>query len=57
MLAKMLGHASTKETLDTHADLYDTDLDTLFDGLDESKLEANVPFSVPLAHIGKTASA
>jgi integrase len=57
VLAKMLGHASTKETLDTYADLYDTDLDTLFDGLDEAKLEANVPFSVPLAHIGKTASA
>lgn len=39
-LARMLGHQSPKETLETYADLFDTDLDALADVLDEARAVA-----------------
>jgi integrase len=39
-LARMLGHQSPKETLETYADLFDSDLDALADVLDEARARA-----------------
>jgi hypothetical protein len=39
-LARMLGHRSAKETLETYADLYDTDLDALADVLNQGRAAA-----------------
>ncbi|MCA2357757.1 site-specific integrase [Mycobacterium intracellulare] len=39
-LARMLGHQSPKETLETYADLFDTDLDALADVLDRERAAA-----------------
>lgn len=39
-LARMLGHESAKMTLETYADLFDTDLDALADVLDAARTEA-----------------
>lgn len=39
-LARMLGHESPKMTLETYADLFDTDLDALGDVLDSARTEA-----------------
>ena len=39
-LARMLGHQSPKETLETYADLFDTDLDALADVLDQARAVA-----------------
>jgi hypothetical protein len=36
----MLGHQSPKETLETYADLFDTDLDALADVLDQARAAA-----------------
>ena len=37
---RMLGHASAAMTLDVYADLFDSDLDTVADRLDELHLQA-----------------
>jgi integrase len=41
-LSRMLGHQSAKITLDTYADLFDTDLDAVAETLD-SKCAQNAP--------------
>lgn len=41
-VSRMLGHASPKETLDTYADLFDSDLDTVAHALDAAVLGMNV---------------
>jgi integrase len=41
-LQRMLGHASAKETLDTYADLFDDDLDTVAVALDSHFARTNV---------------
>lgn len=41
-VSRMLGHASPKETLDTYADLFDTDLDALAVALDAAVSKMNV---------------
>ena len=45
-LSRMLGHTSSKVTLDTYADLFDTDLDLVASTLD-SKCAQSVPKRVP----------
>lgn len=40
---RMLGHASASTTLDTYADLFDTDLDRIGEALHELKTNRNVP--------------
>ncbi len=47
-LSRMLGHKSAKITLDTYADLFDTDLDAVASALD-SKCAQSVPKRVPTA--------
>ncbi|HWF68190.1 MAG TPA: tyrosine-type recombinase/integrase [Mycobacterium sp.] len=47
-LSRMLGHTSAKVTLDTYADLFDTDLDAVAEALD-SKCAQSVPKRVPAA--------
>jgi integrase len=42
-LARMLGHESPKMTLETYADLFDTDLDALADVLDAARTKALLP--------------
>ena len=39
-LARMLGHESPKMTLETYADLFDSDLDALADVLDTARTQA-----------------
>lgn len=39
-LARMLGHGSPKETLETYADLFDSDLDALAEVLDQARAAA-----------------
>ena len=46
-IQRMLGHASAAMTLDVYADLFDDDLDTLADALDEARAKA-VPKLCPL---------
>jgi integrase len=41
-LQRMLGHASAKEALDTYADLFDSDLDSVAVALDEQILRTDV---------------
>jgi integrase len=41
-LQRMLGHSSTKETLDTYADLFDDDLDSVAIALDRVVMQTNV---------------
>jgi integrase len=45
-LSRMLGHQSAKVTLDTYADLFDTDLDAVAAALD-TKCAHSVPEQVP----------
>jgi integrase len=45
-LSRMLGHTSAKVTLDTYADLFDTDLDAVAEALD-SKCAHSVPKRCP----------
>jgi hypothetical protein len=45
----MLGHQSPKETLETYADLFDTDLDALADLLDHARTAALNPSLVVVA--------
>ena len=40
---RMLGHASAAMTLDTYADLFDDDLDTVSDALGSAAAAADVP--------------
>ncbi len=47
-LSRMLGHKSAKLTLDTYADLFDTDLDAVAAALD-LKCAQSVPKRVPAA--------
>jgi hypothetical protein len=47
-LSRMLGHTSAKVTLDTYADLFDTDLDAVASALD-LKCAHSVPKRVPNA--------
>jgi integrase len=47
-LSRMLGHTSAKVTLDTYADLFDTDLDAVASALD-LKCAQSVPKRVPTA--------
>lgn len=42
-LARMLGHESPKMTLETYADLFDSDLDALADVLDVARAKALNP--------------
>jgi integrase len=44
-LARMLGHESPKMTLETYADLFDSDLDALADVLDQARAAALSPSS------------
>lgn len=46
---RMLGHASAAMTLDTYADLFDTDLDNVSEALNRAKLEQNVAIMLPRA--------
>lgn len=46
---KMLGHSSAAMTLDTYADLFDGDLDSVSDALDDAVSLANVPKMCPNA--------
>ncbi len=41
-LQRMLGHSSAKETLDTYADLFDTDLDSVAVALNQVVTNLNV---------------
>lgn len=41
-VSRMLGHASPKETLDTYADLFDTDLGSVAHALDAAVSGMNV---------------
>ena len=47
-LSRMLGHTSAKVTLETYADLFDTDLDAVASALD-LKCAQSVPKRVPMA--------
>ena len=49
VLQKMLGHASASMTLDTYADLFDSDLDNVSEALNRAKLEQNVAILLPRA--------
>jgi len=49
-LSRMLGHTSAKVTLDTYADLFDTDLDAVASALD-LKCAQSVPKAVPATAI------
>lgn len=51
-LQKMLGHAQASMTLDTYADLFDTDLDNVSEALNRAKLEQNVAILLPRASKG-----
>jgi integrase len=48
-LQRMLGHAQASMTLDTYADLFDTDLDNVSEALNRAKLEQNVAKLLPRA--------
>lgn len=50
-LSRMLGHQSAKVTLDTYADLFDTDLDAVAETLD-LKCAQSVPMARPVGTIG-----
>jgi integrase len=50
-LSRMLGHTSAKVTLDTYADLFDTDLDAVASALD-LKCAHSVPKRCPVGVIG-----
>jgi integrase len=50
-LSRMLGHTSAKVTLDTYADLFDTDLDAIASALD-LKCAHSVPKRCPVGVIG-----
>jgi integrase len=50
-LSRMLGHKSAKITLDTYADLFDTDLDAVAETLD-LKCAQSVPKPRPAAATG-----
>lgn len=52
-LARMLGHESPKMTLETYADLFDSDLDALSDVLDAARTKALQP--IPTNSDSKTA--
>jgi hypothetical protein len=41
-LQRILGHASAKETLDTHSDLFDPDLDSVAAALNQVIIKMNV---------------
>lgn len=47
VVQKMLGHSSAAMTLDTYADLFDGDLDSVSDALDHAVSLANVPKMCP----------
>ncbi|CAH0274625.1 Putative prophage phiRv2 integrase [Arthrobacter sp. Bi83] len=49
VVQKMLGHSSAAMTLDTYADLFDGDLDSVSDALDHAVSLANVPKMCPPA--------
>lgn len=49
---RMLGHASASMTLDTYADLFDTDLDNVSEALNKARLEQNVAIMLPRASNG-----
>ena len=46
-LSRMLGHTSAKVTVDTYADLFDTDLDAVAEALD-TKCAQSVPTALPM---------
>jgi site-specific recombinase XerD len=46
---KMLGHSSAAMTLDIYADLFDGDLDSVSDALDDAVSLVNVPKMCPPA--------
>jgi integrase len=48
-LQRMLGHASAKETLDTYADLFDSDLDSVAVALDEAVARGTIREASPRA--------
>lgn len=50
-LSRMLGHTSAKVTLDTYADLFDTDLDAVAEALD-LKCAHSVPKRRPVGTVG-----
>jgi integrase len=50
-LSRMLGHTSAKVTLDTYADLFDTDLDAVASALD-LKCAHSVPKARPIGTVG-----
>ena len=50
-LSRMLGHTSAKVTLDTYADLFDTDLDAVASALD-LKCAHSVPKRRPVGTVG-----
>ncbi len=50
-LSRMLGHTSAKVTLDTYADLFDTDLDAVAEALD-LKCAHSVPKARPVGTVG-----
>jgi integrase len=50
-LSRMLGHTSAKVTLDTYADLFDTDLDAVAAALD-LKCAHSVPKRCPIGPVG-----
>jgi integrase len=50
-LSRMLGHTSAKVTLDTYADLFDTDLDAVASALD-LKCAHSVPKARPVGTVG-----
>jgi integrase len=50
-LSRMLGHTSAKVTLDTYADLFDTDLDAVASALD-LKCAHSVPKPRPVSTVG-----
>jgi integrase len=52
-LAPMLGHESPKMTLETYADLFDSDLDALADVLDQARTAALSP-QLPTATVNLT---
>lgn len=49
VLQRMLGHAQASMTLDTYADLFDTDLDNVSEALNRARLEQNVAIMLPRA--------
>lgn len=52
VIQRMLGHASAAMTLDTYADLFDSDLDSVSEALNKARLEQNVAKLLPRATSG-----